>query len=39
MNLVEPWFREFTGKVLQRGSFNSLPDLIAAIQTYLDTHQ
>ena len=38
LNLVERWFRELTDKALRRGSFNSVPDLIAAIQEYLDAH-
>jgi transposase len=38
LNLVERWFRELTDKALRRGSFNSVPDLITAIQEYLDAH-
>jgi len=38
LNLVERWFRELTDKALRRGAFHSVPDLIAAIQTYLDAH-
>ena len=38
LNLVERWFRELTDKALRRGVFHSLPDLIAAIQAYLDAH-
>jgi transposase len=38
LNLVERWFRELTDKALRRGSFNSVPDLIAAIHEYLDAH-
>ena len=38
LNLVERWFRELTDKALRRGSFNSVPDLIAAIEEYLDAH-
>ena len=38
LNLVERWFRELTDKALRRGSFNSVPELIAAIEDYLDTH-
>jgi transposase len=38
LNLVERWFRELTDKALRRGSFGSVPDLIAAIQAYLDAH-
>ena len=30
LNLVERWFRELTDKALRRGSFNSVPELIAA---------
>ena len=38
LNLVERWFRELTDKALRRGVFHSVPDLIAAIQAYLDAH-
>jgi len=38
LNLVERWFRELTDKRLLRGSFWSVPDLIAAIRDYLDGH-
>ena len=38
LNLVERWFRELTDKALRRGVFHSVPDLIAKIQEYLDTH-
>jgi transposase len=38
LNLVERWFRELTDKALRRGSFNSVPALIDAIQAYLDAH-
>jgi len=38
LNLVERWFRELTEKALRRGVFHSVPDLIAAIETYLDAH-
>ena len=38
LNLVERWFREITEKRLRRGSFRSVPDLIAAINEYLDNH-
>jgi hypothetical protein len=38
LNLVERWFRELTDKALRRGSFNSVPELIAAIEDYLDAH-
>jgi transposase len=38
LNLVERWFRELTDKALRRGVFHSVPDLIAAIETYLNAH-
>ncbi len=38
LNLVERWFRELTDKALRRGVFASVPDLVAAIQAYLDAH-
>jgi transposase len=37
LNLVERWFRELTDKNIRRGSFPSVPDLIASIETYLQT--
>jgi hypothetical protein len=36
--MVERWFREITDKRIRRGSFESVPELIAAIQDYLDNH-
>ena len=38
LDLVERWFRELTDKRLRRGSFNSVADLIAAIEEYLIIH-
>lgn len=38
LNLVERWFRELTEKALRRGVFHSVPDLITAIEAYLDAH-
>ena len=38
LNLVERWFREITDKRLRRGSFASVPILIAAIKDYLTNH-
>jgi transposase len=35
LNLVERWFRELTEKRIRRGNFNSVPELIAAIEEYL----
>ena len=34
LNLVERWFRELTEKRIRRGSFQSVPELIAAIEEY-----
>ena len=34
LNLVERWFREITDKRIRRGSFQSVPELIAAIEDY-----
>src|SRR5664280_2136288 len=38
LNLVERWFRELTGKVLRRGVFHSVPDLISSIEEYMKIH-
>jgi transposase len=38
LNLVERWFRELTDKALRRGVFHSVPDLIAAVESYLTAH-
>jgi len=38
LNLVERWFRELTDKNLRRGSFNSVPDLIASIEEFTAAH-
>jgi transposase len=38
LNLVERWFREITDKRIRRGIFRSLPELIAAIEDYLNNH-
>ena len=35
LNLVERWFRELTEKRIRRGSFLSIPELIAAIEQYM----
>ncbi|MGH2704593.1 MAG: hypothetical protein ACRDJ4_05685, partial [Actinomycetota bacterium] len=34
----ERWFRELTDKAIRRGSFASVPDLVAAIEEYLAVH-
>ena len=38
LNQVERWFRDLDGKALRRGSFNSVPGLIAAIEDYLQAN-
>jgi len=38
LNMIERWFRELTDKRIRRGTFRSVPDLITAIQAYLDHH-
>jgi transposase len=38
LNLVERWFRELTEKALRRGVFPSVPDLVAAIEAFLEAH-
>jgi transposase len=38
LNLVERWFRELTDKMIRRGVFASVDDLIAAIEEYLRVH-
>ena len=37
LNLVERWFAEITNKRIRRGSFESVPELIAAIKDYIRT--
>jgi hypothetical protein len=36
--LVERWFGELTQKAVRRGVFRSVPQLIEAIQAFLDAH-
>jgi transposase len=38
LNLVERWFREITEKRLRRGSFQSVTELVTAIDEYLNNH-
>ena len=35
LNLVERWFREITVKRIRRGSFDSVPQLVSAIEEYV----
>jgi hypothetical protein len=37
MNLIERRFGKLTDKALRRGIFNNVPELIAAIEAYLET--
>jgi hypothetical protein len=39
LNLVERWFREATDMHLRRGAFPSVPELIAAIQDYMNNRR
>jgi transposase len=38
LNLVERWFRELTDKMIRRGVFGSVDELIAASEQYLRVH-
>lgn len=38
LNLIERWFRDLTQKRLRRGVFRSVPDLIKAIDQYVEHH-
>jgi transposase len=38
LNLVERWFRELTTKRIRRGVFQSVADLIVAIEEYIAVH-
>jgi transposase len=38
LNMVERWFRELTDKAIRRGVFKSVPELIAAIEAYLEAN-
>jgi transposase len=38
LNLVERFFRELTDKALRRGVFGSVPELITAVEDYLQAH-
>jgi len=38
LNMVERFFRDLTTKRLRRGVFHSVPELVAALQGYLDTY-
>jgi transposase len=38
LNLVERWFREITDKRIRRGTFRNVPQLIAAIEEFIQHH-
>jgi len=38
LNMVERWFRELTVKRIRRGTFRSVPELVKAIEGYLNNH-
>lgn len=38
LNMVERFFRDLTTKRLRRGIFHSVPELVAALEGYLDTY-
>ena len=38
LNLVERWFREITDKRIRRGTFDSVAELIEAIEAYIARH-
>src|SRR5260370_35711562 len=38
LNLAERWFRELTDKRIRRGVFRSVPELVQAIEAYVEHH-
>jgi len=38
LNMVERWFREITDKRIRRGSFGNVPELVKAIEQFIDMH-
>jgi transposase len=38
LNMIERFFRDLTQKRLRRGAFINVPDLVCAIEDYLETH-
>jgi hypothetical protein len=38
LNMVERFFRDITQRRIRRGAFRSVPDLIAAIDDYIQDH-
>ena len=38
LNLIERWFREITDKRIRRGVFKNVPQLVADIMAFIETH-
>jgi transposase len=38
LNMIERWFGKLTDKAIRRGVFQSVPELIAAIEAYLEAN-
>jgi transposase len=38
LNMVERFFRDITDKAIRRGVFHNVPDLITAIENYIEVH-
>ncbi len=38
LNMIERWFGKLTDKAIRRGVFHSVPELITAIETYLEAN-
>ena len=38
LNMVERFFRDITNKAIRRGVFHNVPDLITAIENYIESH-
>ena len=38
LNMIERWFREITQKRLRRGTFRNVRELIAAIESFMESH-
>ena len=36
--MVERWFREITDKRIRRGVFHNVPELVTAINGYIENH-
>lgn len=38
LNMIERFFRDITDKAIRRGVFHNVPDLITAIENYIESH-